>query len=102
MKVLFFSAADRRQDEIWNYTVEIWGEEQAVRYIEGLHSAIAQAAEGNLVWRNPMHPKLPGIYFIRYEHHYVFFRELPNKVIGVISILHENMDLPSRLEDDLG
>lgn len=102
MTYLFFSAADRHQDEIWNYTAENWGEEQAVRYIEGLHSAIAQAAEGNMVWRNPMHPKLPGIYFIRYEHHYVFFKELPNKVIGVISILHEKMDLPSRLEDDSG
>lgn len=101
MKYLFFSAADRRQDEIWEYTVGKWGEKQAVRYMEGLHSAIAEAAEGNMPWRNPMHPKLPGIFFIRYERHYVFFRELPNQVIGVISILHENMDLPSRLEDDI-
>lgn len=101
MKYLFYSAADCRQNEIWDYTVEKWGEEQAIRYIEGLHKAIAHAAEGQFVWRNPMHPKLTGVYFIRYENHYVFFRKLPNNLIGVISILHENMDLPSRLEDDL-
>ncbi len=101
MKYLFHAVADRRQDEIWDYTVERWGEEQAIRYIVGLHEAIAQAAERNIVWRKPIHPELSGIYFIRYENHYVFFRELPNKVIGVINILHENMDLPSRLEDDL-
>jgi plasmid stabilization system protein ParE len=101
MKYRFYTAADRRQDEIWDYTVEKWGEEQAIRYIKGLHEAIAQAAAGQIVWRKPMHPKLSGIYFFRYENHYVFFRELPNNVIGVISILHENMDLPSRLEDDV-
>lgn len=102
MKYLFYSAADRRQDEIWDYTVDEWGEEQAVRYLEGLHDTIAQAAEGKIAWRKLMHPKVSGVYFIRYEHHYIFFRELPGNVIGVISILHENMDLPSRLEDDFG
>ena len=101
MKYLFYSAADRRQDEIWDYTVEKWGEDQAIRCIEGLHSAIAQAAAGQIVWRKLIHPKLSGIYFLRYENHFVFFRELPNDAIGVISILHENLDLPSRLEDDL-
>ena len=100
MKYLFYSAADRRQDEIWDYTVGKWGEEQAIRYIEGLHEAIAQAAAGNIVWRKPIHPKLSKIYYIRFENHYVFFRELPNNLIGVITILHEKMDLPSRLEDD--
>ena len=62
--------------------------------------AIARAAAGDIPWRNLMHPKVSGVYFIRYEHHFIFFREFPDKVIGVISILHENMDLPSRLEDD--
>ena len=30
----------------------------------------------------------------------VTFRELSGGSIGVISILHENMDLPARLKDD--
>lgn len=42
------------------------GEGQVIQYIKGLHSAIAQAAAGVIVWRNLMHPKLPGVYFIRY------------------------------------
>ena len=100
MTYRFYSPADRQQDEIWDYTVEKWGEAQAIRYIEGLHIAIAQAAAGEIPWRRLMHPKLTGVCFIRYESHYIFFRELPNDVVGVISILHENMDLPSRLEDD--
>jgi len=40
-------------------------------------------------------------YFSRYEHHYVFFRELKNGDLGIMSILHERMNLPVRLKEDL-
>ena len=38
--------------------------------------------------------------FIRYEHHYLLFREFSDGRLGVISVLLENMDIPSRLRDD--
>jgi plasmid stabilization system protein ParE len=44
--------------------------------------------------------ELSGVYFIRHQHHYVFFRELSSGELGVISILHENMDIPARLRED--
>jgi hypothetical protein len=37
---------------------------------------------------------------VRSQHHYIFFRELSQGILGVISILHENMDIPSRLKED--
>lgn len=40
-------------------------------------------------------------YFSRYERHYVFFRELDNGDLGIMSILQERMDLPVRLGEDL-
>jgi toxin ParE1/3/4 len=40
-------------------------------------------------------------YFSRYERHYLFFRELPSGKIGVMAILHERMDIPVRLHEDL-
>ena len=43
---------------------------------------------------------LPLVFFFRHQHHYVFFRELSKGSLGVISILHENMDIPSRLRED--
>jgi plasmid stabilization system protein ParE len=44
---------------------------------------------------------LSGIFFIRYQHHYVFSRELSGGTLGVISVLHENMDIPTnRLRED--
>ena len=40
-------------------------------------------------------------YFARYERHVVFFRELSDKRIGMLTILHAAMDLPVRLDEDL-
>ena len=38
----------------------------------------------------------------RYRRHYLFFRELASGKIGVMSILHERMDVPARLVEELG
>jgi plasmid stabilization system protein ParE len=51
--------------------------------------------------KNTNGEKLKGIYFVRYEHHYVFFRELTKEVLGVVNVLHESMDIPNRLKEDL-
>jgi toxin ParE1/3/4 len=40
-----------------------------------------------------------NIYFIRYQRHYIFFRQLGQGNIGVIAVLHERMDLPNRLKE---
>ena len=43
---------------------------------------------------------LNGVYFIRNQHHYVFFRGLSSGELDVISILHEDMEIPARLRED--
>ena len=103
----FFPPADRRQDEIWNYSREQWSEAQAEKYIRNLHKHLQALADRKKQWR-----KLPNslivpadlnikIYFSQYERHYVFFRELTKDSIGIMSLLHESMDMPIRLENDL-
>ena len=44
---------------------------------------------------------LPGIYVIRYQQHFIFFRALSGNMIGVISILHVRMNIPLRLKEDI-
>jgi plasmid stabilization system protein ParE len=100
MRVLFYPAADRRQDEIWDYTFRQWDADQADAYIIGLHDALHDVAAEKILWRTLSHPQLTGIYYFRYEHHFIFFRVLSSNAIGVISILHETMDLPLRLFED--
>jgi toxin ParE1/3/4 len=104
---LFYPPADAAQDRIWQDTVDQWGEAQAVAYITGLHAYLQKLSENKALWR-----KLPGdlavpadlkthAFFTRYERHYLFFRELRSGKIGVMAILHDRMDIPVRLLEDL-
>jgi plasmid stabilization system protein ParE len=103
----FFPRADAAQDKIWCDTVENWGEKQAVTFITGLHTHLQRLCDNRAIWRKlPQKLAVPAdinreAYFSRYERHLVFFRELNNGDLGVMSILHERMELPVRLMEDL-
>lgn len=103
----FSPSADKRQDEIWEYTSEQWGENQAKKYLQSLHNHLQRLANKEIPWQLlPTHQLVPpdlnlAIFFSRYEKHYIFFRELSNNDIGVISILHGAMQIPVRLNEDL-
>lgn len=64
-------------------------------------AAIHEAANSGHRWRPVIDEVLSGVYYIRYERHYIFFRALSADAIGVITILHENMNIPMRLRDDV-
>ncbi len=102
----FFKTADKQQDQIWDYTFQQWGQAQAEKYIRGLHSHMQHLADKALPWRtlpqtltNPLDLDIP-VHFSHYEQHILFFRELSDG-IGILSILHQSMDLPVRLAEDL-
>jgi toxin ParE1/3/4 len=103
----FYPLADIAQDRIWRETLSKWGETQAEAYIVGLHQHLQRLCENRVLWRNlPRSLVVPAdldmqVWFSRYQHHYVVFRQLSAGRIGVISILHERMDLPVRLTDAL-
>lgn len=99
-KPKIYRAAQARLLEIWDYTEQTWGEKQANAYIRSLVEAITQAQMERHRWRPLRDRALPGVFFILHEHHYIFFRELSDDTLGVISILHENMDIPARLHKD--
>jgi len=105
---LFFPLADAAQDEIWRYSCTAWGEAQAEKYIKGLHHHLLQLlSEKKQLWRPlPSNLVIPSdlklkAYFSKYEHHYLFVRELSEGAIGVMAILHEKSDMPVRLCEDL-
>jgi len=104
---LFYPNADIAQDRIWRDTVEKWGEQQAEAYILGLHRHLQKLSATPALWRQlPRSLAVPkpldvDVWFSRYERHCIFFRKLSAERIGIISLLHESMDLPVRLADDL-
>lgn len=97
--VIFHRAAALRLDQIWDYTVEKWGEEQADSYLRKLGACIQALKTQRHLWRSVKDKRLPGVFFIRCEHHFIFFREIEGR-LAVISILHENMDMLTRLRKD--
>jgi toxin ParE1/3/4 len=100
MAAKLYPAAKEQILAIWEYTERTWGEEQADRYVRGLVDAIHDAHGKRHLWRRVVDKRLTGIYFIRFQHHYLFFRELSCSSLGVISILHESQNIPSRLRQD--
>jgi len=103
----FFHTADNRQDEIWDYTLKNWGEKQAEKYISELHQHLAKLSDNKLLWHSlPGNLAVPNdleisVYFSHFKHHYIFFRELSGGAIGIMTILHDSMDIPVRLGEDL-
>lgn len=100
MPVKIYPAAQERILEIWDYTEKKWNEKQADTYVRALVAEIETVASQRHRWRQVLDETLNGVYFFRHRHHFVFFRELSKKRLGVISVLHEKMDIPARLRED--
>lgn len=94
-------AAALRLDDIYRYTRQRWGQQQAERYLRGLF----QAAQGLVSHRTSSRP-IPaefGIgngYFFRYQRHFVYWRWLPDGDIGIVTVLHERMHQIGRFRED--
>ena len=96
---VIYKAAHLRLGEIWDYTAQKWGEEQADTYVRALGASIQSISTCRHTWRSPREKRLPDVFFIKSGHHFIFFKENAEQ-IAVISVLHENMDILSRLQED--
>lgn len=95
-------AASHRLDEIYRYTRERWGQDQAQRYIEGLFETFGRI-ETHAVMSRPV-PAEFGVdgFMVRHERHVIYWRRLANGDIGIVTILHQRMHQIDRLREDLG
>lgn len=84
-------AADRRLDEIYDYTADQRGEDQADRYIRLLFEHFAAIAAKRVAWRRMPAEFGSDGYFTRAEHHIVYWRERADGAIGIVTLLHERM-----------
>ena len=102
MAVRVEEAASHRLDEIYRYTRQRWGDEQAERYITGLFASF-EGIETHQTMSRPV-PAAFGVdgYVFRYERHFVYWRRLRNGDIGIVTILHERMHQIDRYREDFG
>jgi toxin ParE1/3/4 len=84
--------------QIWRYTEQTWGEDQADRYIDGLYAVFLSLNDNRHLWRIIEYPKFEQVYAYVYKKHLIFFRQLLGAEIGIIGIVHQSRDLPRHLK----
>ena len=101
-KFLVQNSASHRIDEIYRYTLEQWGTEQADAYIVGLFDAFSRIATHEVLSRPvPADFGVDGFFF-KYKKHFVYWRYLSDGAIGIVTILHERMHQIERFKGDFG
>jgi len=82
--------------QIWEYTFETWSESQADKYYNGLLDTC------NTIAQNPdLGKKYDGItrnlFGLKINRHIIFYRKIPLEEVEITRILHERMDLKTRI-----
>ncbi len=86
-------------ENIWLYTYENWSLEQADRYINLIINEVEYLAENPESGKNYGHVR-KGYFRSRVKSHFIFYKINDKKdVIEIIRILHQRMDIKSRLDE---
>lgn len=84
-------------EEIWLYTLEKWSLDQADRYHELIFKEINFLSTRPEYGKNLNHLR-EGYRSSQVKAHLIFYR-FSSSEIELVRILHENMDIPNRLND---
>ena len=84
--------------KIWEYTFEVWSEQQADKYYDGLISNCQEIAKNPELGKtyNGIANQLLGI---KVNRHIIFYRRLNENYVEITRILHERMDLKKRITE---
>jgi toxin ParE1/3/4 len=84
--------------KIWEYTLEVWSENQADKYYELLISNCQEIADNPHLGKSydGITQSLLGM---KTNRHIIFYRTLNENYIEIIRILHERMDLKKRINE---
>lgn len=99
MKYRISKEASKDLEKIWLYTFENWSQEQADRYFNLIIDEIEN------ITRDPLSGKdyndiRKGYYRARVKSHFIFYRvNAERQEIEIVRILHQQMDIDSRLND---
>jgi toxin ParE1/3/4 len=84
--------------EIWNYTYEVWSENQADKYYELLIETCQEISKSQVIGKK--YDEIgQDILGFRVGKHLIFYREIKPNEIEVVRILHERMDLKNRMDE---
>lgn len=83
---------------IWEYTYEVWSENQADKYYELIIAAFEEIAESPDLGKSyeKISKKILGF---KVGKHIVFYRLQKPKEVEIVRILHARMDLKNRMKE---
>lgn len=84
--------------KIWEYTYEVWSENQADKYYELLIEACQEISKHPDMGRNYDEIE-KNILGFSVGKHIIFYQEIKPSAILIVRILHERMDLKNRLDE---
>ncbi len=84
--------------KIWDYTFEVWSENQADKYYEMLISSCQEIADNPLLGKN-YDGITQNLFGMRTNRHIIFYRMLNESYVEITRILHERMDLKKRISE---
>lgn len=97
---LVLKSAVFRIENIFRYTQENWGKEQANLYIDGMFERFNQIADKKSNSRPiPAEFEISG-FFTQYEKHYIYWKELGSEQVGIVTVLHQRMHQIERFKED--
>ncbi len=95
-------AAVHRLDEIYVYTREQWGADQADVYIRGMFARFDAIVDRAFPWRAiPAEFGVSG-YVCRYVRHFIYWKLLEDGAVGIVTVLHERMHQIASITDEFG
>lgn len=84
--------------KIWEYTYEVWSENQADKYYSLIIEDCKELAQNPFIGRN--YDEIGNeIFGLQSGIHIIFYKILNNKTIEIIRILHSKMDLKKRIKE---
>jgi len=99
MKYKISQEASRDIENIWLYTIEKWSIEQANRYFNLIMDEIEYLAEDPKSGKDYCKVR-KGYFRSRIKSHFIFYKiNRKNEEIEIIRILHQRMDIETRLNE---
>ena len=83
--------AAEKLEEIWLYTAEKWGPEQADTYLDKLDSGLNKIADGGAAACSckRFSPNVPdNVFYYLVESHFVIYQNANSEVIDILTVIH--------------
>ncbi|MBF0648689.1 type II toxin-antitoxin system RelE/ParE family toxin [Dysgonomonas sp. GY75] len=97
-KLRFTNKAVEDLSGIWSYTLDTWSEKQADIYYNMLIELCYDIAKNPALGKS-YDVVAEGLYGMIAGKHIIFYRNISDKLIEIVRILHGSMDLRNRIRD---